>query len=885
MAANDPIRRFRWRESASEFELKGVEFRGKKKWKTPHCMDLRFVDDEKMIAILKEGSRAVEIEDELHQQTLVTLKQTARENNLKLSGNKRELIERIASELKRQKKAPERNLKRYTCLKCSPECNLLAYEFPLDFASNTQCRGRVVIPGEHLEKIVTDEEKFTIHMFLKNPARSQFVHVSHGRTYSYDDEPKAVFGVGPLSRPDLDKEVVKAEFPSEDTNGGQNILLSQTHVLTFQTKADFEGAVEILENGAGKNAGFKSIMEPYPKSESDVEDFNVCLDFEFLPSELEKMDKEQYYSRDDRDLDWEKRESFQLCFSRKLKQPDYSYTDSNFQRHINLDDCSEWARKCIQRWGLLPPFDPSIDDARWKLYYMERATLEWWNKANGNIDYDSICCAFHEGVKPIPEGKCMPWDEEFAKPKLLSRVTFDTPRSAQTIRLEVQELQEDLKEAATWVMDGCLHMGDYFERIYKRQDVSKMFTDGIYVFRPPIIDGGYDGDDDQVTAFAYRCYSPFAIGTSFDVFYDHFEQYDYSAHDHSSIFVRPRDILDCDHENIFQPRLKSKERFLWSSYALHSGNGQKIIKSLTSDLSPAQIRCLYDPVGAQSLGIQAADEMQSNHRKRIPDDSSQDSSDEEECDSDDMDCDFAGKKQMALQRVSDLFKMWGGPSQDSDEDSDEDLISDAREVLMDHIREVNEGKINKGGSLMAYLVKRYRQAKWAVSVATDYDVGSVLKGYFGMKQPVSNLKFFSLIFYMTNRNKNPSSLGFGGCGDAAIISTVSDFSLQLYGSDHLGELRSILPKSRNNVAGDPFSLVKSPRLQTTRPFEFQFARERRKVDQALIKIKEENSVRPGHLPVTLPAFETNKNRWVPKGIGRRSKRDYYSESCYGIKNF
>jgi len=869
---------------ASEFELKGVEFRGKKRWKTPNLMDLRFVDDEKMIEILKEGSRGVEIEDELHQTKLIDLKELARQNKLRLSGNKRDLIDRIATELKRQKKVPERNLKRYTCLKCSPDCNLLAYEFPLDFASNTQCRGRVVIPGEHLEKIVTDEDKCTIYMFLKELARSQFVHVAHGRTYSYDDEPSAVFGVGPLSRPDLDKEAVKAEFPSQDREEGQNILLSQTHVLTFQSKADFQSAVETLENGAGSNEGFKSIMQPYPLSEADVEDFAVCLDFEFLPSKLETMQKKGYYSRHERDFQRERRESFRMSFHhQRTKKHDFSYTKSDFQRHINLDNCSEWARKCIERWGLLPPFDPNIDDARWKLYYMERATLEWWNKANGNIDYESIQCAFDKGVKPIPEGQCLPWDEEFAKPKLLSRVIFDTPRSSQTIRLEVEDLQEQLKDTAKWVMDDCLHLGDYFEKIYRREDVSKIFLDGIYVFRPPIIDGGYDGDENQVTAFAYRCYSPFAIGTSFDVFYDHLEQYDYNAHDHSSIFVRPREILDCDHIDIFRPRLKCQERFLWSSYALHSGNGRKIIKTLTSDLSSAQIRCLYDPVGAQSLGAQT---KKSIRRTRIRDDSSQYSSDEEDCDSEEMDCDdFGGLKQKALDHMSNMFRMWAGPPDDSDDSDDDDVVSDAREVLMDHIREIAEGKINKVGPPMDYLVKRYRQAKWAVSVAPDYEVGSVLQGYFGMKQPVSNLKFFSLIFYMTNRSMNPANLGFGGDGDSAILSTVMDFSSSLYGQDMMGEMHSILPKIRNDVAGDPFSMVKGPRLQITRPFEYKHLREYRKVGQALKKIKEENLVTPGHLPVTVPAYETTKNPWRPKSIGRRSKRDYYSESCYGMKTF
>lgn len=37
--------------------------------------------------------------------------------------------------------------------------------------------------------------------------------------------------------------------------------------------------------------------------------------------------------------------------------------------------------RAVERWGLLPPYDPSVTEAQWEGYYKERAALEWHTEA------------------------------------------------------------------------------------------------------------------------------------------------------------------------------------------------------------------------------------------------------------------------------------------------------------------------------------------------------------------------------------------------------------------------------------------------------------------------------------------------------------------------
>lgn len=847
------------KETASEFELKHVEFRGYTRWTTPECMDMRFVDDQKMIDVLREGRQADDIDAELQQESVASLKRLAHEYDVKSSGRKSELIQRIAAAMKKKKNAPEKDLRTYTCLKCSPYCNVVAYEFPLDFASNTQCRARVVFHGSSLKKIITHEDANAIYMFLKKPAKAQFVHVANrSKTYSNEDEPCAVFGTGPCSRPDLDAKVV-AEKLANHKDEGDDILLSKTHVLSFPTKDEFDAAVAILENGAGLNSGFKSIMESFPLSESDAEKFLRPLDSEFSSKDVSH---ELWNDSDDDDdgegglLDSDQREGLYVNLNPKLTRPDYSLTDSDFLDHIDLGTCSEWARKSIQRWGLLPPFDPRIDDSRWKLYYMERATVEWWNKANGNIDYAAVWnnfgSSFQNGIKPIPDGECIPWDEEFPKPDLLSRVVFNVCRSRYELIFEVNDMRKELQDSTEWVMDDCLHLQDHFETMYKRRNISKMFSDGIYVLRPPISDTGYDADQNQVIAYACRCYSPFAIGTSFDVYFDHLEEYFMSAHDHTNVFVRPRLIIDCDATNIFKPLIKSQERFLWCAYALCSGEGSRTIKSLIKGLSPAQIEYLFDPVGAQPRTKNTA-------RKR------------QKC------------SEASLDDQSGSYEYEDESSDGWDDASSDGVASDDEEYTQEVVRRIEN--ILSGDmcptSQLYYLTKRFRNDEWCVRVAMQDQVTALVHTYFGMKQPVSALKMFSWIFYMATRASTPCDLAYGGSGDSMIASTVVDFSSWLYGNDQYGELRSIYPKYKNRVVSDPFLMVRSPHLQKTRTRMNEFGKYRQSLEEELKKIKDENP--EGRLPVSVKSFERPSNPWVPKRILRRSKEDYYSEGSFPMK--
>lgn len=36
-----------------------------------------------------------------------------------------------------------------------------------------------------------------------------------------------------------------------------------------------------------------------------------------------------------------------------------------------------WLQQCIERWGLVAPYDPSVTEAQWESYFKERAALEW----------------------------------------------------------------------------------------------------------------------------------------------------------------------------------------------------------------------------------------------------------------------------------------------------------------------------------------------------------------------------------------------------------------------------------------------------------------------------------------------------------------------------
>lgn len=35
-----------------------------------------------------------------------------------------------------------------------------------------------------------------------------------------------------------------------------------------------------------------------------------------------------------------------------------------------------WLARCIEHWGLLAPFDPSVTEAQWEAYFKERAATE-----------------------------------------------------------------------------------------------------------------------------------------------------------------------------------------------------------------------------------------------------------------------------------------------------------------------------------------------------------------------------------------------------------------------------------------------------------------------------------------------------------------------------
>lgn len=61
---------------------------------------------------------------------------------------------------------------------------------------------------------------------------------------------------------------------------------------------------------------------------------------------------------------------------------------------------------------------------------------------------------------------------------------------------------------------------------WNKADVSKKNSDGIYVFRPPIIDGGMATMEMKIRLLGLRTGVTVLLlfGPSFDLFYDHLEQ-------------------------------------------------------------------------------------------------------------------------------------------------------------------------------------------------------------------------------------------------------------------------------------------------------------------------------------------------------------------------
>ncbi|VDB96537.1 unnamed protein product [Peniophora sp. CBMAI 1063] len=173
---------------------------------------------------------------------------------------------------------------------------------------------------------------------------------------------------------------------------------------------------------------------------------------------------------------------------------------------------TEWARRAIDRWQLLPPYDTSIDDSAWKDYYEERLALEELNKIE------------------TPEAN-----------RLLASQVFDK-KSIELLRQARKDIARVLRGAALW--DGA------------REGYPRSASSGLYFTSLSSVSGilppgsRVEGPELSVRVKT-RLYSPLGLGTSLDLYYNHHIMRPQSAsfRNLSTLLARDRSIQDCDTRN------------------------------------------------------------------------------------------------------------------------------------------------------------------------------------------------------------------------------------------------------------------------------------------------------------------------------------------------
>ncbi|KAF8597266.1 hypothetical protein BDV93DRAFT_610504 [Ceratobasidium sp. AG-I] len=168
---------------------------------------------------------------------------------------------------------------------------------------------------------------------------------------------------------------------------------------------------------------------------------------------------------------------------------------------------SEWAKKCVERWCLLPPYDTSIKEKQWETYYNERSALDKVNSSGADES------------KPI--------------------VSEELDQDTWVI------LRKAAGNVAAAILGSSLDDADHKKQIAYTLMGSLYFTD---------LWGNDEGDGSprEVSAKT-RLYSPFGIGTSIDFFYSyHYRTRMFGAGERfSSLYVKSKTIDEC---NAKEPR-------------------------------------------------------------------------------------------------------------------------------------------------------------------------------------------------------------------------------------------------------------------------------------------------------------------------------------------
>ncbi|CAE6476630.1 unnamed protein product [Rhizoctonia solani] len=185
---------------------------------------------------------------------------------------------------------------------------------------------------------------------------------------------------------------------------------------------------------------------------------------------------------------------------KKSKAP--KWDESEFS---NEKPTGEWARKCVDRWCLLAPYDNSISEKRWEDYYNERSALDKVNSSGAP-----------ESKEIVSEELCQDtW-------KILRKASSDLAAIVLGSKLD----DADRKKQIARTLMGSL----YFTELW----------------------GNDEGDDTPREVEAKtRLYSPFGAGHSIDFFYRyHLRARMFSNGERfSSLFAKPRMRIEIDPEN------------------------------------------------------------------------------------------------------------------------------------------------------------------------------------------------------------------------------------------------------------------------------------------------------------------------------------------------
>ncbi|KEP53029.1 hypothetical protein V565_036840 [Rhizoctonia solani 123E] len=177
------------------------------------------------------------------------------------------------------------------------------------------------------------------------------------------------------------------------------------------------------------------------------------------------------------------------------------------------------AKRCIERWCLLAPFDHEITEKQWKAYYDERSTLDQDNTcgydAKPSIKCDDLCTPW--------------WILELASQKVASAIYGSV-------------LDEE-----------------------RKIDIARTIRGSLYFLEYEGADEG--GSGPRTVSVRTRLYSPFGIGTSVDLSYNYHFRFR-KGEQFGSLSAMPNSVEDLDPEWPRKSRMTQKPGrvriFSWS---------------------------------------------------------------------------------------------------------------------------------------------------------------------------------------------------------------------------------------------------------------------------------------------------------------------------------